>query len=546
MSSLVQKWALPVSVVVMASAALAWYKQVSEHVPDPYLDEVFHVPQAQRYCVSDYTWDSKITTPPGLYLASLISRPLLGCDTSSLRLLNVVAICLICVLSFDILRTLRQQSSGRALDQGKQALIDAHSAFNIGLFPPLFFFSGIYYTDVMSTFAVLLSYRVFLRRSADTWNIRNEILSVLVGIFALSFRQTNIFWVAVFPAALATVHALKDLNPSSETSLVGPQAIIKESWSRGIVFDPLVHDATLQDYILLGLTTGLAALKQPLLVLRTIMPYLILLGLFGGFVAWNGGVVLGDKSNHVATIHTPQMLYVWPYVAFFSLPLVLRVFLCPVAGRLPNGRMKSILTRYLTGSSEIPRPNISSAIVFMIASLAAIHTNTIIHPFTLADNRHYVFYVFRIIRLYPTVKYLAVPIYYICAWSAIQTLGSQVKNEATRASVSGDNVVVASFPKRHASFIIVWLGATTLSTVSAPLVEPRYLIIPWIFWRLHVPTITASSSPSSTSPIESAYDMRLVLETVWHRAIHAITGYMFLHRGFAWANEPGNIQRFLW
>src|SRR5690348_13193881 len=31
----------------------------------------------------------------------------------------------------------------------------------------------------------------------------------------------------------------------------------------------------------------------------------------------------GDKSNHVATIHLAQMLYIWPLFAFFSAPLFL-------------------------------------------------------------------------------------------------------------------------------------------------------------------------------------------------------------------------------
>jgi len=34
---------------------------------DNHKDEFFHVPQAQKYCAGDYTWDPKITTPPGLY-----------------------------------------------------------------------------------------------------------------------------------------------------------------------------------------------------------------------------------------------------------------------------------------------------------------------------------------------------------------------------------------------------------------------------------------------------------------------------------------------
>ena len=44
-----------------------WFDQVQSRVPDPYLDEVFHIPQAQRYCEDKwFEWDDKITTPPGL------------------------------------------------------------------------------------------------------------------------------------------------------------------------------------------------------------------------------------------------------------------------------------------------------------------------------------------------------------------------------------------------------------------------------------------------------------------------------------------------
>jgi alpha-1,2-glucosyltransferase len=44
-----------------------WHRQVTSLVPKPYLDEVFHVPQAQAYCEGEYgVWDPKLTTPPGL------------------------------------------------------------------------------------------------------------------------------------------------------------------------------------------------------------------------------------------------------------------------------------------------------------------------------------------------------------------------------------------------------------------------------------------------------------------------------------------------
>ena len=36
------------------------------------MDEIFHIPQAQRYCDGNFTqWDNKITTLPGLYLFSV-------------------------------------------------------------------------------------------------------------------------------------------------------------------------------------------------------------------------------------------------------------------------------------------------------------------------------------------------------------------------------------------------------------------------------------------------------------------------------------------
>ena len=35
---------------------------------EPYMDEVFHIPQAQAYCQGGFdVWDPKITTSPGTY-----------------------------------------------------------------------------------------------------------------------------------------------------------------------------------------------------------------------------------------------------------------------------------------------------------------------------------------------------------------------------------------------------------------------------------------------------------------------------------------------
>ncbi|CAG8471450.1 451_t:CDS:2 [Scutellospora calospora] len=40
---------------------------VNTVVPNPYMDEIFHISQAQKYCEGNYfEWDPKLTTPPGL------------------------------------------------------------------------------------------------------------------------------------------------------------------------------------------------------------------------------------------------------------------------------------------------------------------------------------------------------------------------------------------------------------------------------------------------------------------------------------------------
>jgi alpha-1,2-glucosyltransferase len=46
---------------------------ISNNVKTPYMDEIFHVTQAQTYCNGNFSeWNDKITTLPGLYLLNSI------------------------------------------------------------------------------------------------------------------------------------------------------------------------------------------------------------------------------------------------------------------------------------------------------------------------------------------------------------------------------------------------------------------------------------------------------------------------------------------
>jgi alpha-1,2-glucosyltransferase len=66
MQTIVQRltWLSVYIAVLIAQLAL-----VNRIVPEPYMDEIFHVPQTQQWCAGNWSsWDPKITTLPGLYV----------------------------------------------------------------------------------------------------------------------------------------------------------------------------------------------------------------------------------------------------------------------------------------------------------------------------------------------------------------------------------------------------------------------------------------------------------------------------------------------
>ncbi|KAF5265109.1 hypothetical protein FOXYS1_4088 [Fusarium oxysporum] len=671
----------------LSVASVSWLYAVSVLVPEPYLDEVFHIPQAQKYCQGRFQeWDDKITTPPGLYLLSLVTpgviRPSSSisgyfCDVKSLRATNVVVLM---ILAFLVLKCRREiearlyeaHASTRLRNTSQYAV---HTALNIALFPLLFFFSGLYYTDVVSTAAVLVAYLNHLKRiGRDRSSALNDLTTIFLGIVTLFFRQTNVFWVVVYMGGLEAVHAVKTLRPEQVDQpviLTLFRQIKYFAWrySLGDVHDPPLHMMWPDDMVFCVLSLGIAAICNPIHVIRQIWPYVAVLVSFGGFVAWNGGVVLGDKSNHVATIHLPQMLYIWPFFAFFSLPLLVPYALpiiniglrilpqagsptstskpAPEANAEPasfsfskSRRSGSSDKDSATGSSDriYPRPSkpleIASFIfgiklilwpLYLLAtivlSLAIVRYNTIIHPFTLADNRHYMFYIFRYtIRRASWIRYALVVPYTLSRWMTWGTVAgcSRFFTIHTRAcSVYGngtgnppflshpmvtnvgfsprqtytpfpteitensqdtskdqeltkaleDDPLLASVIPASTSAGLIFLLATTLSLMTAPLVEPRYFIIPWVMWRLLVPAwrlhdhggysdiASRLSNHPKTRPLFEFfqhYDLRLIIETFWFIAINVATGYIFLTKPYIWKAEDGTVlddgrlQRFMW
>lgn len=77
---------------------------------------------------------------------------------------------------------------------------------------------------------------------------------VLLGVASFTFRQTNIFWVAVFPAGLTLVHHIDRGHSVVKESMYRRVegfsdswlSVAKTSWKMEVVYDPSVRDAWLE------------------------------------------------------------------------------------------------------------------------------------------------------------------------------------------------------------------------------------------------------------------------------------------------------------
>lgn len=255
-----------------------WLSMVNSILPDPYLDEVFHVRQAQAYWQHNWRqWDPKITTPPGLYFLSYLVGAVLFLVSlrpakpsvlqfrsfNGLLLFNSLPLSLrnllvkiytteTLLVSPDLDRTI----AGVIFGSWEMNL----TILNICLFPPIFFFSGLYYTDVASLLIVLETYSWDLSRSNKESS--NELLQTrqtqgcpswrtlifwIYGLLSLTFRQTNIFWVAVFLGGLKVVRALysKTANHTSP----GSQRSLRDIVKHGELYDPPANNARFEGIV---------------------------------------------------------------------------------------------------------------------------------------------------------------------------------------------------------------------------------------------------------------------------------------------------------
>ena len=143
------------------------------------------------------------------------------CTPFSLRSNNLLATLLTALVAAQcrhLVAVRAAESQGRPVPRSV-SIVSYLIGLNISLFPVIFFFSALYYTDVVSTLVVLVAYRNHLRRLGSRRpGIASDLWTVVLGVAALFMRQTNVFWVVVYMGGLEAVHVLKSVGPSNGES----------------------------------------------------------------------------------------------------------------------------------------------------------------------------------------------------------------------------------------------------------------------------------------------------------------------------------------
>ncbi|KAI9283175.1 alpha-2-glucosyltransferase Alg10, partial [Sporodiniella umbellata] len=403
-------------------------------------DEIFHVPQAQQYCQGNYSdWDPKLTTPPGLYIVSniieFLGRGVGFSDLCTLNALRTTNILFSIGLYFVLCGFFRNNKL---------------YALTLASFPVGYFYNFLYYTDSGSTFFVLLSYLLLVKKRYH--------LSGFIGFISLTFRQTNVVWVCLF-MVLVIIDIL-----SSKGLVNPPSNSIKN----------IGHSVESITSLVCKTFTNLYQ------IIPSIVTYLLTIISFVAFLIWNNGIVLGDKSNHLAGLHFPQMFYFTSFLSFFSVPLNFSYIVRSIFQ--PNAKL------YMCSAHLISRYE---------------------HPFLLADNRHYSFYIWRkIYRRHWVVRYLLIPFYVVSGYFNLQRLRTKTF-----------------------LFNFGYIATLVLTLVPSPLLEFRYFIIPFLFYMIHTP-------PKSKKNTWLAF--------AFYMCLNIATIYLFIYKPFKWPSEPEELQRFIW
>lgn len=364
------KGVLPLCLFVCLSAFI--FLVVQEKVTSPFIDEIFHLRQCQKYCQYKFQeWDNKITTPPGLYVIGFVWANLVNYIGTAEAKLDEVCQQYWVLRSVNLVGgTLVIPWLALKLQKNLALFQENYWPVNIAAIPLIFPYYFIFYTDIWSTILSISCVLVALTRTSRPFLISTA--SALIGLISLTLRQTNILW-----AGFAMC-------------LIIEKEEAKKGRRNGRGFN-LIRFASL-------------ALGQ----WKLCCPFALILALFAVFIKVNGGITLGDSENHVITIHLAQVLYCSLFITSLTWPIW-----------LSTNHLKNYLKWTVTGNQF---KNLIGTMVSFYLIKYVIDHYSIAHPFLLADNRHITFYLWKRLFSIKNSFYLMVPVYHFSIWTIITTL----------------------------------------------------------------------------------------------------------------------------
>eukprot|EP00922_Rhytidocystis_sp_ex-Travisia-forbesii_P051301 GHVS01076161.1.p1 GENE.GHVS01076161.1~~GHVS01076161.1.p1 ORF type:complete len:582 (+),score=47.50 GHVS01076161.1:520-2265(+) len=480
----------------------------------------------------------------------------------------------------------RQSVSGSNFSASKHSWLLLRTVC-IATMPTHFFFFFLYYTDGLSTLLVLAGYYfmttavvVVSEVHGSTWR-RSMLLSGLCGALSIMVRQTNVVWTCA-TAGLA----LWRLDPSPDFRFIPrllysvlPFDILRTPWlspsisSRTGAAKKTASPSKNPSTVLLGRNRyGLLWVG-----LQVVWPHALCVCVFAVWVVFlNGGhVVLGHKEYHTAVVHWAQVVYLAAFLLLAAWPSTWSAF-CNVW--LPKGR-----------DARRRRAAAGYAVVCCAGSFLCMYSSrNIVHPFLLADNRHYMFYIWKRLLRHQIARLLVVPLgtgfflgtviaHYALPskaaaaavpwWRSLSSVWETSQHGGGRELASNSNNFVgavdhASFPTGtiakhvdcpddvdrgtgliHAAALAV---GSLLCVVPAELLEVRYWTMPALLLLLHLPP----RQPRVNSDNGHPEDLWITLRTEWlclvtHMCVNVVVFYVFLYCPFA-TEEGSELSRFMY
>ena len=467
--------------LVVAVAAVVIVHNSMRNV-EPYMDEIYHVPQAQRFCANKWgrdDWDGKITTFPGIYIVAYAFTNALNivsptgcaggdtciqpCSVQALRAMNVAFGCLTLLLLLYIVRSLRVRGISPTMKEMNVTpspiyhipytmyQISRNNTTEISyllfLYPASYLYYFMYYTDAASLFMTLCAYGASQHlREAHSKSSSGSSASLFARQFAahaincaaILMRQTNAIWVLFFGATLALQElARMDAGVTEGQLTITPHLLRK----------------------VLREVSDTSNFKR---LVYVCWPYILPVGCAVIVFAYNGSVTLGDKENHRFFLHLAMPLHM---IFIFSLldGWLLRSALRRLLGVGSSAGEAPPTPFFVAGRSwrewlQSQRPalpgrrSLLAHCCGLLSVCSALGFFSLGHIFVLSDNRHYTYYLWKRMLSSRPLRMCLGFVYYPCAYTFFKRMEA----------------------KKGTLWTAGFAAAAGLTLIPSPLLELRY------------------------------------------------------------------------